>query len=122
MGNAMAFPMSVGATAVLLPKRPTPDAVFDIMRRHQPTILYGVPTLYAALLAHPDMRHGAGSDRLRLAVSAGEALPAHLGERWRAAAGVDILDGNGSTEVFNSWDKFERDEVRLGTTGKAVPG
>ena len=122
MGNAMAFPMSVGATAVLLPKRPTPDAVFDIMRRHQPTILYGVPTLYAALLAHPDMRHGAGSDRLRLAVSAGEALPAHLGERWRAAAGVDILDGIGSTEMFQTFLSNQPGAVRLGTTGKAVPG
>jgi 4-hydroxybenzoate-CoA ligase len=92
------------------------------MRRHQPTILYGVPTLYAALLAHPDMRHGAGSDRLRLAVSAGEALPAHLGERWRAAAGVDILDGIGSTEMFQTFLSNQPGAVRLGTTGKAVPG
>ena len=84
MGNAMAFPLSVGATTVLLPQRPTPEAVFDIMRRHRPTIFYGVPTLYASLLAHKDMTHGAGSDRLRLCVSAGEALPGHLGKRWRA--------------------------------------
>ena len=83
MGNAMAFPMSVGATTVLLPQRPTPDTVFEVMRRHRPTIFYGVPTLYASLLAHKEMRRGAGSDRLRLAVSAGEALPQHLGERWR---------------------------------------
>ena len=81
MGNAMAFPLSVGATTVLLPQRPTPEAVFDIMRRHRPTIFYGVPTLYAALLAHKDMTRGAGSDRLRLCVSAGEALPGHLGKR-----------------------------------------
>ena len=76
MGNAMAFPMSVGATTVLLPQRPTAEAVFEVMRRHQPTIFYGVPTLYASLLAHKDMRRGAGSDRLRLCISAGEALPA----------------------------------------------
>ncbi len=55
MGNAMAFPMSVGATAVLLPQRPTPEAVFAAMRRHRPTIFFGVPTLYASLLAHKDM-------------------------------------------------------------------
>ena len=79
MGNAMAFPMSVGATTVLLPQRPTPEAVFEVMRRHQPTIFYGVPTLYASmLLAHKDMYRGAGSDRLRLAISAGEALPAPI--------------------------------------------
>ena len=83
MGNAMAFPMSVGATTVLLPQRPTPEAVFEVMRRHRPTIFFGVPTLYASLLAHKDMTRGAGSDRLRLCISAGEALPAPLGERWR---------------------------------------
>jgi acyl-coenzyme A synthetase/AMP-(fatty) acid ligase len=77
MGNAMAFPMSVGATSVLLPQRPTPDGVFEVMRTHRPTIFYGVPTLYASLLAHKDMAPGAGSDRLRLCLSAGEALPAH---------------------------------------------
>src|SRR5258705_1928948 len=96
MGNAMAFPMSVGASTILLPGRPTPEAVFEVMRRHRPTIFYGVPTLYAAMLAHKDMSRGAGSDRLRLCVSAGEALPAHLGERWRAPAVLHVRDGTGS--------------------------
>src|SRR6266481_8486359 len=83
LGNALFFPMSVGASAVLLPERPTPQAVLATLRRHRPTIFYAVPSLYVALLAHPDLGRGAGSDRLRLCVSAGEALPAHLGERWR---------------------------------------
>ena len=122
MGNAMAFPMSVGATTVLLSQRPTPDAVFESMRRHRPTIFYGVPTLYASMLAHKDMARGAGSDRLRLAVSAGESLPNHLGERWRATAGVDILDGIGSTEMFQTFLSNQPGDVRVGTTGKAVPG
>jgi 4-hydroxybenzoate-CoA ligase len=122
MGNAMAFPMSVGATTVLLPHRPTPDSVFEIMRRHRPTIFYGVPTLYASMLAHKDMARGAGSDRLRLAVSAGEALPSDLGERWRETAGVDLLDGIGSTEMFQTFLSNQPGDVRLGTTGKAVPG
>jgi 4-hydroxybenzoate-CoA ligase len=122
MGNAMAFPLSVGATTVLLPQRPTPEAVFDIMRRHRPTIFYGVPTLYASLLAHKDMTHGAGSDRLRLCVSAGEALPGHLGKRWRDAAGVDVLDGIGSTEMFQTFLSNQPGDVRYGTTGKPVPG
>jgi 4-hydroxybenzoate-CoA ligase len=122
MGNAMAFPLSVGATSVLLPERPTPDAVFDIMRRHRPTIFYGVPTLYALLLAHKDMKPGAGSDRLRLCVSAGEAMPEHLGQRWRAAAGVDVLDGIGSTEMFQTFVSNRPGDIRYGTTGKPVPG
>ncbi len=122
LGNAMAFPLSVGATTVLLSQRPTPETVFDIMRRHRPTIFYGVPTLYASLLAHKDMSRGAGSDRLRLTVSAGEALPAPLGERWRATAGVDILDGIGSTEMFQTFLSNRPGDVRFGTTGKPVPG
>jgi 4-hydroxybenzoate-CoA ligase len=122
MGNAMAFPLSVGASTVLLPQRPTPEAVFDVMRRHRPTIFFGVPTLYASLLAHKDMRHGAGSDRLRLCISAGEALPGHLGERWRDRAGVDVLDGIGSTEMFQTFLSNRPGDVRYGTTGKPVPG
>jgi 4-hydroxybenzoate-CoA ligase len=122
MGNAMAFPMSVGATSVLLPQRPTPEGVFEIMRRHRPTIFYGVPTLYAAMLAHKDMGRGAGSDRLRLCVSAGEALPAHLGERWRATAGCDVLDGIGSTEMFQTFLSNRPGDVRYGSTGRPVPG
>jgi 4-hydroxybenzoate-CoA ligase len=122
MGNAMAFPMSVGATTVLLPQRPTPEAVFDVMRRHRPTIFYGVPTLYASLLAHKQMRRGAGSDRLRLCVSAGEPLPQALGERWREASGVDVLDGIGSTEMFQTFLSNRPSDVRYGTTGKPVPG
>ncbi|MGD0024939.1 MAG: benzoate-CoA ligase family protein, partial [Xanthobacteraceae bacterium] len=122
MGNAMAFPMSVGATTVLLPQRPTAEAVFEVMRRHQPTIFFGVPTLYASLLAHKDMRRGAGSSRLRLCISAGEALPAHVGERWREAAGVDVLDGIGSTEMFQTFLSNQPGDLHYGTTGKPVPG
>ena len=122
MGNAMAFPMSVGATAVLLPHRPTPEAVFDVIRRHQPTVFYGVPTLFASLLAHKQMRRGAGSDRLRLCVSAGEALPQNLGERWRDASGVEVFDGIGSTEMFQTFLSNQPGAVCYGTTGKAVPG
>ncbi len=122
MGNAMAFPLSVGATSVLLPQRPTPETVFAVMRQQRPTIFYGVPTLYASLLAHKEMTRGAGSDRLRLCISAGESLPRALGERWRAASGVDVLDGIGSTEMFQTFLSNRQDDVRYGTTGKPVPG
>jgi 4-hydroxybenzoate-CoA ligase len=122
LGNAVSFPMSVGASAVLLPDRPTPQAVLATLRRHRPTIFYAVPSLYAALLAHPDIGPGAGSDRLRLCVSAGEALPAHLGERWRAVVGVDILDGIGSTEMLQTFLSNRPGDIRYGSTGKPVPG
>jgi 4-hydroxybenzoate-CoA ligase len=122
LGNAVSFPMSVGASAVLLPDRPTPQAVLATLRRHRPTIFYAVPSLYAALLAHGDLGPGAGSDRLRLCVSAGEALPAHLGERWRAVVGVDILDGLGSTEMLQTFLSNRPGDIRYGSTGKPVPG
>jgi 4-hydroxybenzoate-CoA ligase len=122
LGNAVSFPLSVGASTVLLPDRPTPQAVLDTIRRHRPTIFYAVPSLYAALLAHPDIGPGAGSDRLRLCISAGEALPAHLGERWREVVGVDILDGIGSTEMLNTFLSNRPGDVRYGSTGKPVPG
>jgi 4-hydroxybenzoate-CoA ligase len=122
LGNGMTFPLSVGAQAVLLPDRPTPEHVFALMRRHRPTVFFAVPSLYAALLAHPDLLAGAGSDRLRLCVSAGESLPAHIGERWRAVVGVDVLDGIGSTEMLQTFLSNRPGEVRYGTTGKPVPG
>jgi 4-hydroxybenzoate-CoA ligase len=122
LGNAMSFPMSVGASTVLLPARPTPEAIFGIMRAHRPTIFYGVPSLYAALLAHRDLCIGAGSDRLRVCVSAGEALPARVGERWRDAVGVDILDGIGSTEMLQTFLSNRPDDVRYGSTGRPVAG
>jgi 4-hydroxybenzoate-CoA ligase len=122
MGNALAFPMSVGASTVLWPHRPTPEAVFELMRKHQPTVFYGVPTLYASLLAHKDMARGAGSGRLRLCVSAGEPLPTALGERWQAAAGCEVIDGIGSTEMFQTFLSNRPGDVRYGSTGKPVPG
>jgi 4-hydroxybenzoate-CoA ligase len=122
LGNAMTFPMAAGATAVLLPERPTPERVFAVMREHRPTVFFAVPSLYAALLAHPELRAGIGSDRLRLCVSAGEALPAGIGERWRAAVGVDILDGIGSTEMLQTFLSNRPGDIRYGSTGKPVPG
>ena len=122
LGNAMTFPMAVGASAVLLPGRPTPEAVFEIMRRERPTIFYGVPTLYAAMLADKSLARGAGSDRLRLCVSAGEALPKHISEQWRDRVGVEILDGIGSTEMLHIFLSNRPGDIRYGTTGKPVPG
>ncbi len=122
LGNAMTFPLSVGATATLWPHRPSPEGVFETMRRHQPTIFYGVPSLYTALLSHHEICKGAGSDRLRICVSAGEALPAHIGERWRDVVGVDVLDGLGSTELLQTFLSNRPGDIRYGSTGKPVLG
>ncbi len=122
LGNSMTFPMSVGATAVLLADRPTPDAVLAVMARHQPSVFAGVPTLYAGLLAHPAIGVGAGSARLRRCISAGEALPAEIGRRWRETVGVDILDGIGSTEMLHIFVSNRPGDIRYGTSGKPVPG
>ena len=123
LGNAMTFPFYVGATTVVLAGRPTPDAVTALLREHRPTIFYGVPTLYGAMLAQPPGGgHGAGPSRLRLAVSAGEALPAEIGAAWEERFGAPILDGLGSTEMLHIFLSNREGDVRYGTSGKAVPG
>jgi benzoate-CoA ligase family protein len=121
LGNAMTFPMAVGATAVLMPGRPTPDAVAELLRRHPVTAFFGVPTFYAAFLA--SAAAPAGDElKLRICVSAGEALPNDLGRRWSERYGVDILDGLGSTEMLHIFLSNRIGDVHYGTTGKPVPG
>ncbi|HEX6957402.1 MAG TPA: benzoate-CoA ligase family protein [Ferrovibrio sp.] len=122
LGNAMTFPLHVGATAVLMAERPTPAAVMQRLKQHQATIFYGVPTLYAGILADPNITGESGSARLRRCVSAGEALPEEIGRRWHKLFGVDILDGIGSTEMLHIFLSNRPDDVRYGTTGMAVPG
>jgi len=121
LGNALTFPMSVGATTVLMAERPTPDAVFKRLVEKQPTIFYGVPTLYAALLVSQNFPEKSRL-KLRVCTSAGEALPENLGRRWTERTGVEILDGIGSTEMLHIFISNKPGEVRYGTTGKPVPG
>ena len=122
LGNAMTFPFHVGGAAVLLAERPTHAAVMRVMRAHRPTIFGGVPTLYASILADDANRRETGSPALRASISAGEALPKHLGEKWRERFGTDILDGIGSTEMLHIFVSNRPGDVRYGTTGKPVPG
>jgi benzoate-CoA ligase len=121
LGNALSFPLSVGATTVLLAERPTPAAVCRILRQYQPTIFYGVPTLYSALLASADLPQREELN-LRRCTSAGEALPPEVGRRWLERTGVDILDGLGSTEMLHIFLSNRPGDVRYGTSGKPVPG
>ena len=121
LGNALTFPMAVGASSLLLPERPTPAGVSRILKSGRPTIFYGVPTLYAALLAFPELPKREEL-ALRRCVSAGEALPEEIGRRWTERMGVEILDGIGSTEMLHIFLSNRPGEVRYGTTGKPVPG
>ncbi|MCP3970831.1 MAG: benzoate-CoA ligase family protein [Rhodobacteraceae bacterium] len=122
LGASMAIPMSVGATTVLLPDRPTPAAVMAVFKTFQPTLFFGVPTLYAAMLAHPSCTRENGSDGLRLCISAGEALPEDVGRTWQSRMGVGILDGIGSTEMLHVFLSNRPDDIRYGTTGREFPG
>ncbi len=117
LGNGLYFPFSVGASAVYLSGRPTPEAVFGTIARHRPTLYFGVPTLYGTMLE----TEGA-LDGVRMCVSAGEALPPALLNRWKARFGVPITDGIGSTEMAHIFISNCGDEVRPGCTGKPVPG
>ena len=121
LGNGLSFPLSVGATTILLAERPTPAAVCRILRQHRPTIFYGVPTLYGALLASPELPKREELN-LRRCTSAGEALPPNVGRKWLEHTGVDILDGLGSTEMLHIFLSNRPGDVRYGTSGKPVPG
>ncbi len=123
LGNALTLPLYVGATAVLHAGRPTPDAVMSVLREHQPTMFFGVPTLYGNLLADPANERAAGSERLRRCVSAGEALPEGVARTWEERFGTPILDGLGTTELLHVFLSNRPDDYRYGTTGREpVPG
>lgn len=121
LGNSLTFPLTVGATTVLMAERPTAEAVFERLVRHRPTVFYGVPTLYASMLTSPKLP--ARPDvAMRICTSAGEALPREIGERFTAHFGCEILDGIGSTEMLHIFLSNRAGDVEYGTTGKPVPG
>ena len=121
LGNSLSFPLAVGATAVLMAERPTPDAVFKRLTEKKPTVFYGVPTLYAALLASPAFPKKEVLN-LRTCISAGEALPPQIAKSFNEKTGIEILDGIGSTELLHIFLSNRPGDLRHGTTGKAVPG
>ncbi len=128
LGNALSFPLSVGATTILMPERPTPQAVFKRWLGQtapqaglRPTAFFGAPTGFAGMLADPALP-GRDEVALRLVSSAGEALPADLGERFLGHFGVDIVDGIGSTEMLHIFLSNRPERVRYGSTGWPVPG
>jgi len=120
LGNALAFPFWVGASTVLVGDRPTPDLVYRTIEEAKPTVFFGVPTLYAAMLAQKDVKHDLSS--LRLCVSAGEPLPGELFTRWKSRFGTEILDGIGSTEVLHIYVSPRRGQAKPDSTGLPVDG
>ena len=121
MGNALYFPLEVGASVVLMAERPTPDAVFRRWIEHRPTLFFGAPTGYAGMLASPALP-SREQVALRLCSSAGEALPGEIGERFTRHFGCEIIDGIGSSEMLHIFLSNRPGDVRYGTTGKPVPG
>ncbi|MDP9253267.1 MAG: benzoate-CoA ligase family protein [Chloroflexota bacterium] len=121
LGASLLIPFRHGASSILLPGRPEPRLVFETIARERPTLLYSVPTAYAALLAVPDNERRDISS-LRRCISAGESLPAPLFERWRARFGLEILDGIGSTEIGYICISNFPGHVRPGTSGQLIPG
>ena len=119
LGNAGYFPLAVGGTAILWPGRPAPEHVYAVIERHRPSVLFSVPTGYAMLLAQ-----GGQFDlsSVRLAVSAGEALPRAVFERFKERYGIEILDGIGSTEALHTFIANQPGRVRPGSSGVLVPG
>src|SRR6185503_9294942 len=117
LGNSFTFPLLNGATSILCREKPTPGIIANILASARPTIFFAVPVVYNLLLEH----HRSGSkldcSSLRLCVSAGEALPAHLGEEWEREFGVQLLDGIGSTEMLHMFMSNHENEVRYGSSG-----
>ncbi|MGJ4907394.1 benzoate-CoA ligase family protein [Bradyrhizobium sp. HKCCYLS2033] len=122
LGNALTFPLSVGATTILNSERPTPALMFKLLNRYNPTIFYGVPTLFAAMLHDESLRHEKAGSALRICTSAGEALPESVGNAWKARFGVDILDGVGSTELLHIFLSNVPGDIKYGSSGRPVPG
>ena len=120
-GNAITFPFSVGATVVLHPGRPDADAVYDVIERHRPTILFGLPTLYNALIVHPGAERRDLSS-LRLCISAAETLSQEMFAEWERRHGLRIVEGLGSTEVLHIYISNRLERQKPGASGARVPG
>ncbi|MDB5583114.1 MAG: Benzoate-CoA ligase [Bradyrhizobium sp.] len=122
LGNALSFPFAAGATVILHHDRAFPEAISDLIRRHCVTILNGVPTFFAGWFASGAAPSADEVPALRIATSAGESLPAHLGEEFRRRYRADIIDGLGSTEMLHVYLAQQPGRVRYGCTGRPVPG
>jgi len=122
LGNGLYFPLRTGGTTVLLPDRPMPKTVYEVIDRYQPTVFYSVPTSYAALLHLAEKEGRTDLGKVRMCVSAGEPLPKPLYDKWLDRFGVEIYDGIGSTEILHIFISNRPGHVKPGSTGQVVPG
>jgi benzoate-CoA ligase len=122
LGNGFTFPLLNGFTTILCRDKPAPTIVGRIFQEYRPTIFFGVPVVYSMLLEHHRSGNELDTSSLRLCVSAGEALPAQLGEDWQKTFGVEVLDGIGSTEMLHMFMSNHEAEVRYGSSGKLLTG
>ncbi len=122
LGNSFTFPLLNGLTTILCREKPTPDVVAQVFREYRPTIFFGVPVVYRMLLEHHRNGNLLDTTSLRLCVSAGEALPAQLGEEWQKTFGVEVLDGIGSTEMLHMFMSNHAGQARYGSSGKLLTG
>jgi len=122
LGNSLSFPLLNGATTILCRPKPSPDVIAKLFKEHRPTIFFGVPVIYNLLVEHHRGGMKLDCSSLRLCVSAGEALPAHLGEEWQKEFGVSVLDGIGSTEMLHMFMSNHENEVRYGSSGRLLQG
>ncbi|HEX5965540.1 MAG TPA: benzoate-CoA ligase family protein [Pyrinomonadaceae bacterium] len=122
LGNSLTFPLLNGATTILCSEKPTPDVIAHTLATARPTIFFAVPVVYNLLLDHHRSGRQLDCSSLRLCVSAGEALPAHLGEEWEREFGVQLLDGIGSTEMLHMFMSNHENDVRYGSSGRMLEG
>jgi benzoate-CoA ligase family protein len=122
LGNIFTFPLLNGLPTILCREKPAPEVINRILNDYGPTIFFGVPLVYRLLLDHHRGANRLDTSSLRLCVSAGEALPAQLGEEWQKTFGLEVLDGIGSTEMLHMFMSNHAGEVRYGSSGKLLNG
>jgi benzoate-CoA ligase len=122
LGNSLSFPLSTGATSVLCRERPTPQVIAGVLEKHRPTIFFGVPAVFRALVEYTSQGGALPTESLKFCVSAGEKLPERIFREWKELTGLDILDGIGSTEMLHMFFSNRRGDVRPGSSGREVPG
>jgi benzoate-CoA ligase family protein len=122
LGNSLSFPLSTGATSILCKERPTPTVINSVFHQHRPTVFFGVPAVFRALIEHAAQGNELKTDSINFCVSAGEKLPERILGEWRELTGLRILDGIGSTEMLQMFISNRRELLRAGSSGREVPG
>lgn len=122
LGNSLYFPALAGAASLLVPERPDPTRIFELIQAERPSVLFTVPTVYTRLLQVESAERRFDLSSLRLCVSSGESLPAALFHAWKSRFGHELLDVVGSTEALHDFIANRPGRVRPGSSGELIPG